>query len=283
MLLAFIQGLKSLNAKFGFDAGSNMPTFSIELGDIVHPEYTLNEIFTCLEMADKPCIVAFDEFQQICKYPEKNIEALLRSHIQHLSNVNFVFAGSERHLITEMFLSSAKPFYNSTKQIELYPIAPEEYIPFVTHWFHVHQKEISEDDVRKVYQLFEGNTYGMQRTFHEAFINTSAGESCSLDIIRKSIADIIEDNGHAYSRMLSQIPARQKELLYAIAKEGKAEKITSGAFIKKHVLLSASSVQAAMKKLLELDLITLDNGCYTIPDHFLALYLRKLVGMDDGV
>ena len=283
MLMAFIQGLKSLNAKFGFDAGSNMPTFSIELGDIVRPEYTLNEIFTCLEMADKPCIVAFDEFQQICKYPEKNIEALLRSHIQHLSNVNFVFAGSERHLITEMFLSSAKPFYNSTKQVELYPIAPEEYIPFVTHWFHAYQKEISEDDVRKVYQLFEGNTYGMQRTFHEAFINTSSGESCSLDIIRKSIADIIEDNGHAYSRMLSQIPARQKELLYAIAKEGKAEKITSGAFIKKHVLLSASSVQAAMKKLLELDLITLDNGFYTIPDHFLALYLRKLVGMKDCI
>ena len=283
MFLAFIQGLKSLNAKFGFDAGSNMPTFSIELGDIVHPEYTLNEIFTCLEMADKPCIVAFDEFQQICKYPEKNIEALLRSHIQHLSNVNFVFAGSERHLITEMFLSSAKPFYNSTKQVELYPIVPEEYIPFVTHWFHAYQKGISEDDVRKVYQLFEGNTYGMQRTFHEAFINTSTGECCSLDIIRKSIADIIEDNGHAYSRMLSQIPARQKELLYAIAKEGKAEKITSGAFIKKHVLLSASSVQAAMKKLLELDLITLDNGCYTIPEHFLALYLRKLVGMKDCI
>ena len=283
MLLAFIQGLKSLNAKFGFDAGSNMATFSIELGDIVRPEYTLNEIFTCLEMADKPCIVAFDEFQQICKYPEKNIEALLRSHIQHLSNVNFVFAGSERHLITEMFLSSAKPFYNSTKQVELYPIVPEEYIPFVTHWFHAYQKGISEDDVRKVYQLFEGNTYGMQRTFHEAFINTSTGECCSLDIIRKSIADIIEDNGHAYSRMLSQIPARQKELLYAIAKEGKAEKITSGAFIKKHVLLSASSVQAAMKKLLELDLITLDNGCYTIPEHFLALYLRKLVGMKDCI
>ena len=283
MLLAFIQGLKSLNAKFGFDAGSNMPTFSIELGDIVHPEYTLNEIFTCLEMADKPCIVAFDEFQQICKYPETYIAALLRSHIQHQSNVNFVFAGSERHLITEMFLSSAKPFYNSTKQVELYPIVPEEYIPFVTHWFHAYQKGISEDDVRKVYQLFEGNTYGMQRTFHEAFINTSTGECCSLDIIRKSIADIIEDNGHAYSRMLSQIPARQKELLYAIAKDGKAEKITSGAFIKKHVLLSASSVQAAMKKLLELDLITLDNGCYTIPEHFLALYLRKLVGMKDCI
>ena len=279
MLRTFVQGLKSLNAKFGFDAGSNMPTFSVELGDIVRPEYTLNEIFACLEVADRPCIVAFDEFQQICRYPEKNIEALLRSHIQHLSNVNFIFAGSERHLISEMFLSSAKPFYNSTRQLELYPIVPEEYIPFVCKWFRAFDKQIAESEVEKVYQLFEGNTYCMQRTFHETFINTSVGEVCTQDIILRSIDDIIEDNGHAYSRMLSQIPVRQKELLYAIAKEGKAEKITGGAFIKKHTLLSASSVQAAMKKLLELDLITLDDGFYVIPDRFLSLYIRRLMGM----
>lgn len=277
MLRTFVQGLKSLNAKFGFDAGSNMPTFSIELGDIARPEYTLSEIFACLEEADRPCIVAFDEFQQIGRYPEKNIEALLRSHIQHLANVNFIFAGSERHLISEMFLSSAKPFYNSTRQIELYPIVPEEYIPFVCKWFRAFDKKIEESEVEKVYQLFEGNTYCMQRTFHEAFINTSAGEICTEDVIRHSIDDIIEDNGHAYSRMLSQIPVRQKELLYAIAKEGKAEKITGGTFIKKHTLLSASSVQAAMKKLLELDLITQDAGFYTIPDRFLSLYIRQLM------
>lgn len=40
------------------------------------------------------------------------------------------------------------------------------------------------------------------------------------------------------------------------------------------MLLSASSVQAAMKKLLELDLITQDAGFYTIPD----LYIGRLVG-----
>ena len=278
MLRTFIQGLKSLNAKFGFDPGSNMPTFSIELGDIVRPEYTLNEIFKCLEEADRPCIVAFDEFQQICRYPEKNIEALLRSHIQHLGNVNFIFAGSERHLISEMFLSSAKPFYNSTRQMELYPIVPEEYVPFVSKWFQAYRKKIGAEDIQKVYRLFEGNTYCMQRTFHEAFVNTSPDEVCTSDIIQKSINDIIEDNGHAYSRILSQIPTRQKELLYAIAKEGKADKITSGAFIKRHALLSASSVQAAMKKLLELDLVTVENASFAIPDHFLLLYIKKLMG-----
>lgn len=55
-----------------------MPTFDVKLGQINAPEYTLDEIFTYLEKGDKPCIVAIDEFQQIAKYPENNIEALLR-------------------------------------------------------------------------------------------------------------------------------------------------------------------------------------------------------------
>ena len=40
--------------------------------NIERPEYTLDEIFQYLSHADKPCIVAIDEFQQIAKYPEKN-------------------------------------------------------------------------------------------------------------------------------------------------------------------------------------------------------------------
>lgn len=73
MFTVLVQGLKSINAKFGFDPINNTPTFNIELGDISKPEYTLTEIFDCLEQADKPCIVAFDEFQQIMKYPEKTL------------------------------------------------------------------------------------------------------------------------------------------------------------------------------------------------------------------
>lgn len=93
------QGLKSIQAKFGFAPISYTPTFSLELEDSTTPKFTLNEIFQCQEQADKPYIVTFDEFQQITKYPEKNVEALLRSHIQHLRNVHFIFVGSERYLV----------------------------------------------------------------------------------------------------------------------------------------------------------------------------------------
>ena len=68
MATLFIQTIKSISGKFGFDPITNMPTFNVELGDIEQPEYTLDEIFQYLANADKPCIVAIDEFQQIAKY-----------------------------------------------------------------------------------------------------------------------------------------------------------------------------------------------------------------------
>lgn len=51
-----------------------------------------DEIFDFLESADKPCIIAIDEFQRIANYPEKNVEELLRGKIQKLSNTHIVFA-----------------------------------------------------------------------------------------------------------------------------------------------------------------------------------------------
>lgn len=59
-------------------------------------EKTLREIFDYLASSDKRCYVAIDEFQQIAEYREKGVEALLRSYVQFLPNVHFVFAGSKQ-------------------------------------------------------------------------------------------------------------------------------------------------------------------------------------------
>ncbi|MBQ1611565.1 MAG: ATPase, partial [Muribaculaceae bacterium] len=74
------------------------------------------------------------------------------------------------------------------------------------------------------------------------------------------------------------ITMQQKELLYAIAREGVATKLTSAAFVKRHQLKSASSVQSAAKKLLEYDIITQKGHEYTISDPLLSIWLRERMG-----
>ena len=276
MATLFVQTIKSISGKFGFDPMTSMPTFNVELGDIERPEYTLEEIFQYLANADKPCVVAIDEFQQVAKYPEKNIEALLRTHIQKINNCNFIFAGSERHMMQEMFTSSARPFYNSADLMELKAIAPELYIPFVVGHFERRNRTIAPENVELVYNLFKGHTYYIQRTFNEAFADTAEGEECTMEIIKSAIDNMVASNDTIFREILSNIPEKQKTLLYAIAKDGEAEAITSAMFIKRHALHSASSVQSAAKKLLEKDYITCINKVYSVTDKLFAMWINKM-------
>lgn len=278
MATLFLRTIKSISGKFGFDPLTGLPTFNVELGDIERPEYTLEEIFSYLTLADKPCIVAIDEFQQVAKYPEKNIEALLRTHIQKIRNSNFIFAGSERHMMQEMFLSASRPFYHSADMLELRAIAREIYVPFIVEHFESRNRRIAAADVEKVYDLFKGHTFYIQKTFNEAFADTLVGGECTIEVIRTAIEGMIAANDTIFREILSNIPEKQKELLYAIGKDGEAERVTSAEFIKRHSLSSASSVQSATKKLLEKDIITEIGKVYSLTDKLFAMWINGIYG-----
>ena len=109
-------------------------------------------------------------------------------------------------------------------------------------------KTISQEDIEHVYRLFEGHTWYIQNVFNRLYSLTEENEACSLQFIAESIDETITSYETIFQGMLSLLPERQKELLYAIAKEGKASGVTSAAFIKKHGLQSASSVQTAFFK-----------------------------------
>jgi len=267
--------MKSLMGNITFDPATMLPTFGLAIGNIQNPAYSLEEIFRTLELAGKKCIVAIDEFQQITNYPEKNIEAILRTHIQSLSNTQFIFAGSERQLLEEMFLESSRPFYNSADIQSLDIIDEDKYGEFVRYHFNEYNKLISSETISHVYHLFEGNTFYNQKTFREAFALTAQGETCSQEIVDNSIDLMIKEADHLYSEKLSRLSLPQKELLYAIASEGHAQKITSGAFIRKHQLSSTSSVQQAIKKLLSFGLVSTSLGEYFIADQLMYLWLIK--------
>ena len=273
----FMASMQSIAGSFGFDPVSGMPTFNLQLGDIHHPEYTLNEIFSYLASSDKPCIVAIDEFQQVMNYPEGNVEALLRSHIQRLSNANFIFAGSERHMLREMFMESARPFYLSATIMELGPIAEDVYSDFTESLFNKFGKRVDKEIVDKVYGLFDGHTFYLQRTFNNAFTLTAEGGCCTLETVELAITDMLNSNATIYREILSNIPAKQKKLLLAIAMNGRVEAITSAQFITANGLQTASSVQNSIKQLLKSDIVSKNSG-YSITDPLLCIWIRSEYG-----
>ena len=271
----FITFLKSLRGSFGYDPIQNTPTFDVRLGDIQQPEYTLSEIFQYLESVDKRCLIVIDEFQQITRYPEKNVEEILRTHIQKLSNANFVFSGSRRRLMEEMFFSAKRPFYQSAKPLRLEAIDQDVYFDFASMHFQKAGKEIKKETFIHVYNAFRGVTFYIQRLMKDAYIETLSDQQCNLDMMSQLMENYIKENDYHLREQLSFITEAQKELLYAIHAEGQVQSITSSAFNKKHRLRSPSSTQSAALKLLEYDLITRNEKTYSISDPLLSLWLDR--------
>ena len=276
----FLAGLHSLAGSFGYDPVSNTPTFNIKLGDIHSPELTLEEIFCYLEQADKPCIFAIDEFQQIANYPEKNVEATLRAHIQKMNNCLFIYAGSNRHILENMFNSAAKPFYNSAEQIFLDCISKDIYTAFAEELFAKAGRRITPNTTAYAYDLFEGHTYYVHNVLHNAFAYVDPDKIVEETDIDNTLSDILEEKGRSFASLMNQMNYQHKETLIAIAKEGKASRVTSVNFVKKHSLKSPSSVQYAISALLEKQLLTYQNDgrtkVYSVADRFLEMWICRI-------
>ena len=275
----FLAGLHSLAGCLGYDPIKGTPTFDIKMGDIHSPELTLEEIFAYLENADKPCIFAIDEFQQIAYYPEKNVEATLRSHIQKMNNCLFIYAGSNRHILENMFNSAAKPFYNSAEEIYLDSIAKDVYTRFIEEQFEKSGRRISPEAASAAYDLFDGHTYYVHNVLHNAFAYINDDRTIEKADIEKTLSDILEEKRHSFASAMNQLNYQQKETLAAIAKEGKATGVTSIAFVKKHALKSPSSVQYAINTLLDKQLLTYINEgrtkVYSVSDRFMEMWIRR--------
>ena len=272
----FFQMISSLRVGFKLDSMTGSPTFDLGLGDIQSPQTTLDEIFAYINEADKPCIIAIDEFQQIGEYTEKNVEALLRTKIQRCQRAQFVFSGSKRHMMSNMFNSSSKPFYQSAITMGLEPIPMATYTDFAIRLFEEDEKHLEPAVVNTIWQQYHGYTWFVQMMMNELYALTPSEGNCHSAMIADARRNVILSQESSYKYLMSNLPPRQKIVLQAIAKEGIAQNITSSKFIKKYNINSASSVQAAVKNLLKDDFITQEDNTYRVYDFFFSEWLATM-------
>lgn len=270
----FIQIVGSLRTGITLDA-LGQPSWNLEIGDIQTPNVSLDEIFQYLASADKPCIVAIDEFQTIMDYPEQNVEALLRTYIQNCNNAWFIFSGSKRHMMGEMFTSPARPFYQSASTVSLKPIPFDSYASFITYHFEQRGLKMEDEAIRYIYEKFEGTTWYIQKICNELYALDIHEKPYGLKEVDMVINYAVEEKEDTYQDLLTRLSAKQKSLLIALAHSGKDVQPTSGEFIKKYHLTSASAVQRSLSALQEKDIITNNNGKYYIYDYFLYYWLNR--------
>lgn len=268
-IVAAARFFKSFRPEVSVDAATGSPTVSFGIAPR-SAEATLKECFDYLREKGK-CVVAIDEFQQIGTYPESGVEALLRSYVQFLPDTCFVFAGSRHHLMTEMFSSAKRPFYNSTQTIPLDRIDGDVYYEFAKARMS-HVAELLRPTFDLVYTMFDGITWYVQTVLNRLF---ERGSATAADV-RSVIDELLQEKNWEYAALLKSMPTGAARLLKAVAAEGVAKSVTNATFMSAYSLRGPSSVHLSLKKLLEDELLYASEDGYVVYDRLFGFWLARL-------
>lgn len=275
----FLEYIKSFNPSISFDPLTGLPELSLQFIPNLPFEKSIGKLFKYLEDQNKPVVIAIDEFQQVAAYPENNTEASLRSIIQHLKNTTFIFCGSNKHLIHEMFNNAKRPFFASTQSIYMDKIDHTHYKTFILKQFKSFQKKISPEAVDFILDWTKRHTFYTQVVCNKVFFYAKSTEMKLGDV--QLICDaILKEQEGVFYQYRNLLTLSQWELMIAIAKEEKVYQPTGINFVSKYHLGNASSVRRSLNSLIDKEMVveinSKDAHYYSVYDCFLQRWLAKL-------
>lgn len=268
-----LEMLGSLRPVLGVDALTGMPNVTLNV-DPTQSEMTIRNIFAYLNKIQREVFIAIDEFQQINEYPESGTEAMLRSYIQFSHNIHFVFSGSKKHIMSEMFTSPQRPFYQSTDILNLAPLNKETYYQFANNFFETNKGGLDREVFRELYDTYDGYTWYVQSVLNRLYEKFKTVSSSAQ--LRETILNVVESKKPQYESLVMFLTDNQFSLLRAVAKERVAEQPMGKEFIKKHGLSGSSSVKTALDVLCEKELLYRMPEGYIVYDRFMNQWLQRI-------
>jgi hypothetical protein len=149
------------------------------------------------------------------------------------------------------------------------------YDTFAKALFAEGNRTLADGVTEAVYAISNGVTWYTQKLFNTLYSGTPEGATSQVKDVQNALDYIIKTQAYSYEEILFRLPEKQKMVLIALAKNGPSKAVTSSAFIKKYSLQSASTVQSALRGLLEKDFVTLEQGVYIVYDLFMAIWLQR--------
>lgn len=270
--------IRSFRPLITYDTLTGQPQMQISYQTAHEKEYTLHGIFDFLDGQNIPIVIAIDEFQQIREYPEQNIEALLRTYIQQCKNLTFIFSGSKKHIMADIFANERKPFYSSTTFVSLGKISEEPYAAFIRQLFGSGKRSITDEALRFVLDWTQRVTYYTQQLCHTLYANGK--KTIGLAEVKSTCNQLLKQNEAVYLQYRQMLPDKQWNYLIAVAKEGGVRQITASDFLKRNKIAGASASRQMADALVEKGLLhaeaTLEGVVYSVDDIFFSHWLERL-------
>jgi len=272
----FTSIIKSIRPVISFGQDGK-PELSVDLANTVVDETVISQLLDMPELIagkDKRAIVFFDEFQEVKKMENINFEALLRSKVQQQKRTNYLFFGSKTHLLKEMFNNKKKAFYNSASQMTIGHLPERDTIEFLQTKFSLSKISIDKETAKYLIEVAADIPHYIQFLASEVWQNTVNSEAVvTKSIIDDSVLNVLAHNNDYYMEIFENRSPSQKQLLKALASDGK--NIYSADYIKKHRLPTISTLQRSVKNLVDKGIVEKKGDEYFIADPFFKMFMMQ--------
>lgn len=239
----------SLTAK-GFSIDASMDTTAFDPVEQVFS--ALKGLAELAKQQKKKVIIFMDEFQDIREASSaKSIQGAIRHVAQETSNIVFIFSGSNRRLLMELFDDRSKPLYMLCDMLYLDRIASKDY------WPHLQKlakkrwgKELSSMVFDKIMSLTELHPYYVNLLCHEVWKLERVPEVEDIFVGWQSCYSAHEDRLIAE---LEKLTAKQQDILKTLALHPAVEP-TGQSFVSASKT-PASTINQTIKVLLNKDMV----------------------------
>jgi hypothetical protein len=273
----FLKLLKGLRPLISYNSISGDPQVQISYQTPEEKEVTIRGLLEFLEKQDKKTVLAIDEFQQIEAFPEKNVEALLRTYIQSFNNIVFIFCGSKKTMMLDIFSNTKRPFFGMTQYLHLDKIDENSYSDFITDLFRKRNKIINNECVRFILNWTLMHTYYTQVLCNTLF--SLSGKNIGIKDVKNACNYILQQNESVFLQYRQLLTSAQWNFLIAVAKEQKVLQPTAQRFLSKYNIGTPANGKRLSKSLSDKDLLLIDATfeeiSYRVYDVFLMRWLQS--------
>ena len=273
----FMEFIKGFRPLIGYDPLTGQPQIQINYQSAQEKEYTLQGLFNFLESQNELIVIAIDEFQQIADYPEKNIEALLRTYTQNLKNIRFIFCGSRKNMMINLFSNVKRPFFASTQYLLLEKIDREIYSVFIRNKFTEAGIDITEEALTMVFDWSLTHTFYTQSLCNILYY--IAESQITIDTVKLACIELLKRNEPVFYQYRQLLTTAQWNYLIAIAKEREVKQLTAQKFISQYEIGTPANSRRISKALLDkellLELTNKKETSYRVYDVFLSRWLEN--------
>ncbi len=269
-----IKTLSYLRPSISVDPITLMPTITFDAA-VELKANSINEVLSLIESLHKKqrLVVVIDEFQDILHLDDaREALSLLRSKIQFQKDIPYLFAGSIRNKMEEIFTRPDSPFFKSAIPLTIDPLPYASFSEFLRKKFLKEKRKIHDEVMKKVFEIAYNIPGDVQQLCEALWTVTSTNSTIELDKLKDALELIFAREQKSYENNMNILTDFQSRCLLAIAREG-GSKVFSISFMKSAGVNNPSSIRKAIIRLNNLNVLFESKNEYRFVNPFFRAWL----------